>query len=88
MEESGQDAGFGEHPVKSVPAQSYKQQVPHSYMCSVEGVPTHRPVHARTHTCASTLASAVPSELRISPFVFAQRPPKCHLLKAAQGGRR
>lgn len=83
MEGSGQDAGFGEHPVKSVPARSCKQQAPHSYTCSVEGVPTHRPVHAQTHACASTPASWVPSELRTSPFVFAQRPPKCHLLKAA-----
>lgn len=51
-EEYGQDTGSGERPVKSVPAWSCKQQVPRSYMCSVQGVLTHQPAHAQRQACA------------------------------------
>lgn len=73
---SGQDTGFGEHPVKSVPAWSCKQQTPPGYTCSVQGVLTQQPAHTpvlKTQRVGSLLNSE-----------SAQQPPKCHLLEASQ----
>lgn len=74
-EESGQDR-FGEHPVKSMPAWSCKQQMPPGYMCSVQGMLTQPPAHTpvlQTQRVGSLLNSE-----------SAQQPPKCHLLEVSQ----